>query len=111
MTLAYEEQDRLAEKQDQGFRDRIPAGAFTAAVTAYGQAPNPDATKQAQRMALVNALVKDPGYGKTTFAWLVVSRPTVNTSADLTDAFIATTIGVSFDSIASQLFIDVKAPV
>jgi hypothetical protein len=104
VTLAFSEQNRLAEQQPE-YRNRFAAGAFAAAVAAYGQTPNVDPVKQAQRMALVNALIRDPNYAAGTFAWVVVSRPTLNVETDITDTFIATTITNTFDTIASQLFI------
>ena len=103
MTLAYEEQARLATAQPE-FRDRICAGSFAAAVAAYAAVANPNPVKQAQRMALVNAVIHDPKSSVQTFAWVVVALADVSTAAEITDALILSTIGTVFDGVAGQLF-------
>ena len=108
MTLPYDRQYTLAVVQ-KDFLARTSAGSFAAALAQFGANPNVDPIKQKQRMALVNALIDDATYKVNTFAWVVVSRPAVNTDADLTDTFIATTITNQFDNIASQLFINITS--
>jgi hypothetical protein len=104
VTLKFSDQYQQAVSQTD-FRARVTAGAFSAAVTAYGATPIADQTKQAQRMRLVNALVQDPAYGEATFAWLIVSQAALNQITDMTDAFIQTTITNNFDAVAQQLFL------
>jgi len=105
MALPYDRQATLATTQ-KDFLARVTAGAFAAALVAFGAAPNADPIKQKQRMALMNALIINPNYGVTTFAWVVVS---LASAEPIADSFIQSTLSAQFDNIASQLFISITS--
>jgi hypothetical protein len=84
----------------------VNAGSFASAIAVFGAAPNADPIKQKQRLALMNAVIVNPGYAISTFAWLVVS---LAASEPIADSFIASTITAQFDNIASQLFISITS--
>jgi hypothetical protein len=107
MALALSDQYNLSV--DAGFNGRVRAAVFSAAVTMFNATPNNDPTKQGYRMALVNAVIKggpDVNMYVSTFAWTCVSRSSLTTVDDLTDAFLNTTCGTVgiFDAIAQECF-------
>lgn len=101
-------QYRLATEQ-QDFLQRIAAAAFGVAASAFAATPitgsSGAATQQAQRLALANAMIREPGYATVQFAWVVVSRPAPKNAEDLTDAFITSTITATFDAVAQQMIL------
>lgn len=105
MTLSLDDQFGLT--QDGGFKGRVQAAMFSAAVTMFNATPNSDPTKQGYRTALVNAIIKGgpqlPAYVQT-FTWTCVSRSTPNTRDDLIDAFLVTTCATVaiFDALAQE---------
>jgi hypothetical protein len=101
MSLSLEDQARLAGSQSD-FRNRVEAASMGAAIAAFA-APPISGTGQAQRIGLANAIVRQPGYALDTFAWVVVSRPSLNTADDITDANIRQIVTQTFDVIAAQL--------
>lgn len=102
MTLKLYDQARIVET-DGGFAMQIDAACFAAAVTAFGAAPLADPTKQAQRMGLVSQIFANVHAQYSIFAWVCVSQASLNTAADLTDAFITTTCTGFFDVISQQV--------
>lgn len=107
MTLQLGDQFNLSV--DPGFNGRVRAAVFSAAVTMFNAAPNSDPVKQGYRMDLVNAVIKggpDVGMYVSTFAWTCVSRSSLSTVDDLTDAFLTTTCSTTaiFDAIAQECF-------
>lgn len=104
MALAYAEQFDLAEN-NQEFRNRVCAASFGLAVTAQGAAANADPVIQGQRLTLAAAVVRDRAYAEVQFAYWLVTRPTVGSESDLTDAFIAAQLTVTvFDRVAQVMF-------
>jgi hypothetical protein len=101
MSLYLSDQYRLAEGLGD-FRERVEAATVGTAIAAFA-APPVSGTGQAQRIALANAIVHQPGYGLDTFAWVVVSRPTLNSADDVTDANIRQIVTQTFDVVAAQL--------
>lgn len=101
MTLAYQDQYRLAMLQDD-FANRVAAAVFAAAIAAFNATPLLE-PKQTQRMTLVKQVVQNPLTASVTFKWLVVSQSSLTVEAGLTDAFIGQVVLNSFDVIAQQL--------
>ena len=101
--LSFSIQHDMVTRRD--FLDRIATGSFNAAQIISTTVANSDAKAQAQRLALVNAVVNDPEKYAKNFAYMVVSRPTV-TSEDIPDNLINTTLTnpIAWDSLAVQLF-------
>lgn len=103
--MSFAIQHDMVTRKD--FLDRIATASFNAAQIMYppNTAANSDAKIQAQRLALINAVVNDPEKFAKNFAYMVVSRPQV-VSEDVPDNLINTilTSPVAWDSLAVQLF-------
>lgn len=101
MSLALADQYRMAMVQ-QDFGERVTAAVFSVAVTMLSATANTDPTVQKQRLALAKQVALQADSATPVFTWLCVSRPGVNTVADLTDGFLTTTVSTLFDAVAQN---------
>lgn len=103
MALTLIDQYNLATN-DQDFRGRVRASLFAVAVTKFSDTPDADPARQAKRLALASEIVRNPAGRVDQFTWIVVSRPSMPTTADaVTDTLIGTAVTNTFDQAAQQL--------
>jgi hypothetical protein len=101
VTLGFDDQYRLAVLQSD-FRQRVEAACVTQAIVSFS-APAISGVAQVQRVALANAILRESHFAVDTFAWVVVSRPQLNSPDTIADTQISNFIAAAFDNVAQQL--------
>jgi len=97
--------DQWTQTQQPTLQNRVTAASYNAAITALGAAAPAAPTTQAERDALIAAILKQPNYAMVTFIGFIVSDPALITINDITDAQINGRMTTAvFDSAAHRLF-------
>ena len=97
--------DQWTQTQQPTLQNRVTAASYNAAITALGAAAPAAPTTQAERDALIAAILKQPNYAMVTFIGFIVSDPALTTITDITDSQINGRMTTAvFDSAAHRLF-------
>jgi hypothetical protein len=100
--------DQFSATQQPTLQNRVTAASYNAAITALSAAAPAAPTTQAERDALIAAILKQPNYAMVTFIGFIVSDPTIapgSAASDITDAQINGRMTTAvFDSAAHRLF-------
>jgi hypothetical protein len=95
--------DQKSTAGDPGFTNRIEPATVRAAFTQFTATANSDATIQAQRIALADKIVTQPGFAVPQFAYWITTQPGFTSVDAITDAQIGTQISNSFDQVAQMI--------
>jgi len=86
------------------FRARIIAAGYAGAVAAFNAPPNPDATKQASRMALIKAIGQNQDAVVNQAAWWIVSSFTSEDDLADDDKILTALTDINlFDTFAGMI--------
>jgi hypothetical protein len=98
-------QVQFDQTQQPDLQHRVTAASYNAAITAMGAAAPAAPTTQAERDALIAAILQKPNFAVVTFIGFIVSDPALTTINDITDVQINGRMSTAvFDSAAHRLF-------
>ena len=97
--------DQWTQTQQPSLQNRVTAASYNAAITAMSAAAPTAPVTQAERDALIAAILKQPNFAMVTFIGFIVSDPALTTINDITDAQINGRMSTAvFDAAAHRLF-------
>ena len=94
--------DQGAAVNDSGFRLRVRAGCVKVSLIEFN-APPVSGSAQTQRIALAEAILRDPDYAVTQFCWLLVGLTQFTGIGDIDDNQVKNQIQNNFDQIAQMM--------
>jgi hypothetical protein len=102
MAIPLQEQYNTAVVQPD-FRQRVSAASFQGCVVAYGLTPLSNVAQQAQRVGLINQIVRNINFATDAFSWIILTTSTHTAAAQITDTDIQNAVNANFDVVAQQL--------